>query len=278
MTFASTNGLLYTNTTGGTLALSGTLVLQVAALQPGAAWNVGNNTITSIVGGTLPGVTVNNPDPGTGTWITSQGADQESTSAYMLRCQQRWPSLGAVPTQSVFSLWATLAEQAAGHATTITKTLAIQDSAVPGQVDLFLAGASGAVGAQAVADVIAYIQPRIPACQVALVQAATNVVLTVAGTVNFIATKTTSAAIQAAVAAALAAYITSLGIGSDAGGTQTKAFYTELLGAVAEAGAIAGAPVVRNVANFTVNGGSADIGLTLGQVATLTNSLTFSAV
>jgi hypothetical protein len=35
---------------------------------------------------------------------------------------------------------------------------------------------------------------------------------------------------------------------------------------------------VRNVAGLTTNGGSADIALTLGQVATLTNSLTFTGV
>jgi len=277
MTFASSSGLLYTNTTGGTLAKSGSLNLQVQAISPGSAFNVGNGTITSIVGGTLPGVTVNNPDPGSGTWVTSQGADAESDSAYMLRCQQRWPALGVAPTQSVFSLWATLAEAAAGHATTITKTLAIQDPAIPGQVDLYLAGASGAVGAQPVADVVAYLQPRLPTCQVALVQAATNVALTIAGVVNYLAAKTTLTAITAAVAAAMAAYINALGIGSDAAGVNVKAFGTELLAEVGMAGAIAGVPVVRNITGFTVNGGT-DVGLTLGQVATLTNSLTFTAV
>lgn len=278
MTFASTSGLLYTNTTGGTLAKAGTLALQVAALSPGSAFNVGNGTITSIVGGTLPGVTVNNPDPGSGTWVTSQGADAESDSAYMLRCQQRWPALSqSAGTAAVYDLWSKTAESAAGHSTTITKTLVVVDAVVPGQIDIYLAGASGAAGAGAVADAQSYINPRTPLTATTLIQPATNAVLTIAGVVNYLAAKTTLTAITAAVAAALAAYINALGIGSDAGVT-VKAFYTELLGEVAMAGAISGVPVVRNVSGFLVNGGSADTGLTLGQVATLTNSLTFSAV
>jgi hypothetical protein len=278
MTFASTSGLYYTNSTGGVLPKNGTLNLQVAALAPGAAYNVGNGTITTIAGGTLPGVTVNNPDPGSGTWITSQGADAETDSAYMLRCQQRWASLGTGSTAAVYDLWARSSEAAVGHATTISKTLVQADAATPGQIDIYLAGASGAVGGGAVTDAQNYINPRVPLTATALIQAASNVVLTLTGTVNYFAAKTTLSAIQAAVAAAIAAYINALGIGSDAGGANVKAFYTELLGEVALAGAVNGVPVVRNVATFQVNGGTADIGLTTGQVATLTNSLTFSAV
>jgi len=277
MWIADAAGHLYSNVGGGTLAKNGTLQLTWAAQSPGAAYNVANNALTTIVAGTLPGVTVNNPDPGTGTWITSQGSDAETDSAYMLRCQQRWPGLGTGSTAATYQLWATSAEAAAGHATTITKALAIVDTVTPGQVDVYLAGASGAVGGGAVTDATTYINARVPLTATANIQAAANSVMTVAGTVNYYSAKNTSAAVQAAVAAALAAYINALGIGSDSGGNNVKVYYSEIEAAI---GAVLGGAgiAIRNIVGLTLNGGSADVGLTLGQVATLTNSLSFTGV
>lgn len=273
MFFASTSGLRYTNTNGGTLAKGGSLNLLVAAESPGAAYNVGNGTITSIVAGTLPGVTVNNPDPGSGTWISSQGADQETDLAYMLRCTQRWPSLAAPGTSPAgqFVLWCLSAEAAVAHATTVTKVLAQPDAVVPGQADVYLAGASGAVLAQAIADVQSYLAARVGLTNSVVVASAANAVMTVAGTVFYFASKTTLTAVQAAVAANLAAYFTSVGIGSDNAGA-VKVYWSEIIGAAASALG------VRNLLSPTLNGGTADVALTLGQVATLTNSLTFTAV
>jgi hypothetical protein len=273
-------GHRYNNTTGGTLNASSTLQLSWAGEQAGAAYNAANNAVNLIVAGTLPGVTVNNPDPGSGTWITSQGSDAETDSAALLRCSQRWPALGTGSTAAVYQLWATSAEAAAGHGTTITKVLVLTDAATPGQVDVYLAGASGAVGGSAVTDAQNYINPRIPITASTLIQAASNVVLTLAGTVNYLTAKTTLSAAQAAIAAALATYFTALGIGSDAGGANVKAYYNALLGLVQDplGGAASGNLIIRNVTGFTVNGGTADIGLTTGQVATLTNTLSFVGV
>lgn len=272
MWFATSGGLRYSNLTGGTLALNGTLQITIAAEFSGSSYNVGNGTIQTIVAGTLPGVTVNNPDPGSGTWITSQGSDDETDSAYMLRCQQRWPSLGTGSTAAVYQLWATSAEAAAGHATTITKALVISDPTTAGQVDIYLAGASGSVGAGAITDAQNYIGPRVPLGSTLSIVSATNAVMTLAGTVNYYAALTTLSTLQAAIAAALVAYFKALGIGSDAGGANVKVYYTALEATV---GSQTG---VRNITTFTLNGGTADVGLTLGQVATLTNSLAFTSV
>jgi hypothetical protein len=272
MWFATGGGLLYSNLTGGTLPLGGTLQITIAAEFGGSLYNVGNDTIQTIIAGSLPRVTVDNPDPGSGTWITSQGSDNETDSAYMLRCQQRWPALGTGSTLAVYQLWATSAEAALGHSTTITKVLAIVDSVVPGQVDVFLAGASGASGVGAVADAVAYITPRIPLTATANIVAATNVVMTLAGVVNYRTSLTTLAAVQAAISAALAVYFLNLAIGSDAAGANSKVYYTAVE-------AIVGNQLgVRNLVGFLLNGGTADIGLIIGRVATLTNSLTFTAV
>jgi len=272
MWIADAAGHRYSNLTGGTLAQGGALQLTWVAESPGAGYNVANGALVNIVAGTLAGVTVNNPDPGTGSWVISQGADSESSFAYATRCQARWPSLSAPGTSpaSVFQLWALAAEAAVGHGTTITRVLAIPDPTVPGQVDVYLAGASGAVGGGAVADANAYIQQRVGLTNTAVVAAAANVAITVAGTVNYYATLTTLSAVQAAVAAALSKYVSTVSIGDGTAGL--KVYWSQVEAAI---GGVLG---VRNVAGMTTNGGTADIALTLGQVATLTNSLTFTSV
>jgi hypothetical protein len=272
MWIADSAGRRYSNVNGGTLGLGGTLQLTWQAESPGASYNVANGTLTSIVAGTLAGVTVNNPDPGSGTWVTTQGADAESNVAYATRCQNRWPSLAAPGTSpsAQYQLWALSAEAAAGHGTTITKTLVIADATIPGQVDVYLAGASGAAGGGAVTDANTYIQARVGITNTAVVAAASNVAITVAGTVNYYASQTTLTAVTAAVAAALAKYFGALGI-SD-GTANFKVYWTQVEAAVA------GVVGIRNVVTLTTNGGTADIALTLGQVATLTNSLTFTSV
>lgn len=272
MWIADAAGHRFVNVNGGVLALGGTLQLTWQAESPGAAYNVANGALTSIVAGTLAGVTVNNPDPGSGTWVTTQGADAESNVSYATRCQNRWPSLAASGTSpaATYQLWALSAEAAAGHGTTITRVLVVADGTTPGQVDVYLAGASGAAGAGAVTDANTYIQARVGITNTALVQAASNLAVTVAGTVNYYAAQTTLSAVQAAVAAALAKYFGALGI-SD-GSAAFKVYWSQVEAAVA------GALGVRNVAGLTTNGGSGDIALTIGQVATLTNSLTFTGV
>lgn len=273
MWIADAAGHRYSNLTGGTLPLSGTLQLVWQAESPGAAYNVDNGAIASIVAGTLAGVSVSNPDPGTGSWITVQGADTEADVPYATRCQNRFPSLANPGTSpaSVFDLWARTAESVAGHGTTITRTLVQPDAAIPGQANVFLAGTSGGVGAQAVTDANSYIQQRVGLVNTAVVASATNAVMTIAGTVFYLAAKTTLTAVQAAVALALSAYLSGAGFGTDAAGT-VKVYWSQVEGAVASAFG------VRNVTSVTLNGGTADVGLTLGQVATLTNSLTFTAV
>jgi len=276
MWFASTGGLLYSNLTGGTLPKNGTLQVSIAAQSAGSAFNVGNGSITSIIAGTLPGVTVSNPDPGSGSWITSQGTDPELDAAYMLRCTQRWPALGSGSPAATYQLWATLAEKSASHPTTVTKALAQPDPAIAGQIDIYLAGSAGAVAPQAVTDVTAYVTPLVAMPATISVASATNAVMTVAGTVFYYASKITLTAIQNAVAASLAAYLTPIQIGPDNIGS-VKVSYEEIGAAVGSSGGGPGVSI-KTITGLTLNGGTADVALTFGQVATLTNSLIFTAV
>jgi hypothetical protein len=140
LTFASTTGVLFSNTAGGTLAKGGLLVLPVAATTAGASGNVGLNSITSIVGGTLPGVTVSNPGTA-GVWITVSGVDQETSQSYAIRAQNRWPSLGIGATPATYDYWARTASP------NVTRTRVFADAVTPGQVDVYLAGAAAPVAA-----------------------------------------------------------------------------------------------------------------------------------
>lgn len=274
MWFADIAGHRFTNTAQITLT-AGPQTLGAVPVQAefaGSAYDVGNGAITIIQAGTLPGVTVSNPDPGTGTWITTAGADQESDSALVSRCIARWPALSqSAGTAAVYDLWARSAEQAAGLGTTITRTRVQPDPSVAGQVDVFLATATGPAGAPSVTAANSYIQQRIPLVSTAIVQAASASAMTVAGTVNFFSSKTTAALVQAAVQAALQAYIQNVALGLDAGGT-IKVYWSEI---EAVCGTVFG---VRNVV-MTLNAGTADVALTLGQVSTLTlGAITYSPV
>jgi uncharacterized phage protein gp47/JayE len=72
----TTTGRQFRNTTGGTLIAGGTLTLQWEAVLAGAAFNVGNGAVSILVT-PLAGVTISNPDSGSGNWFTTIGADEE---------------------------------------------------------------------------------------------------------------------------------------------------------------------------------------------------------
>src|SRR5229473_1759565 len=167
--FATAGGLRFSNTSTGTVPLSASLAgVAVVAEQPGSAYNVADNSITVINSGVLAGLSVNNPGPGS----ISGGADPETDAALSLRCQNRWPTVGIGATAATYQFWAASAEAAAGHSVTITKSLVVTDAAIAGQVNVFLATATGVPAGQAVTDANTYIQARLPLPSTAVVAAA----------------------------------------------------------------------------------------------------------
>jgi len=268
MTVASANGLRYTNTTTLTLPLGGTVSGTWEAEQPGSAWNVGNGSITSIVAGNLPGVTVNNPDPGGGTWITTQGVDEESEEAMRTRGQARWPSLGSdtAAPEDVFDLWARTASAQ------VTRTAIAASPTVPGEVDIYLAGPSGAVSGGVITTVQDYIDARTGLTNSANVIAGSNVAITVTATVTYDSTQTTVPAIQSAITTNLTAFIQSHPMGKDGAGT-VKVYLDEIREQ------ITAVPGVRSAS--PLSSPATDTALTTGQVPTLTLSFggwTFTAL
>lgn len=89
---------------GPTLPLGGTLRVRVRAEFSGAAYNVANAAISELIT-SLPGVTVtNDPDPITGTWITTQGTDDEVDASLVQRCLDRW-AVATGSTDGAYRSW-----------------------------------------------------------------------------------------------------------------------------------------------------------------------------
>lgn len=200
---ASTSGQRFFSVGGYTLPASGTVDITVRAELPGAAGNVGNGTITAIITA-LPGVTVANPALVSGSWVTTQGADAELDAALAARCRSRWPAIGVGSPAAAYDLWARTADSS------ITRTRVRPSPTVEGQVDVYLAGASGPAGPAAVAAADAYIQPRVPLTVTALVAAASSGPITITGTLYVRAGNPSALALATA---AVEAYLRDIDVG-----------------------------------------------------------------
>ena len=250
ITVSSTTGQQYINTTGGTLTKGGTLTLAVQATVAALAGNVGLGTVTTITGGTLPGVTVNNPGAA-GVWITTSGSDAETDLAFATRCQNRWPSIGIGATAATYDYWARTASA------NVARTLVQTDGSVAGQVDVYLAGTAAPVAGADVTAVQSYINARVPLTSTCVVSNTTGLAINVVAAAS-VKAASYNAAVTAA-AANLAGYINSLSV--SAGSTIVS--YDIIIAMIGE---IAG---VTSLTSVTVNAGTTDITMTLGQLATV---------
>lgn len=262
--FAASNGLRYTNVGAYTLPLGGSLTITLKAERPGANYNVGNNTIATLVT-SLPGVTVSNPNPGSGTWITVAGADTETDTALKVRCRARWPALGSGTPSDAYKLWALTADAS------INRVKVLVNPSAAGQVLVYLAGAAGPVGAPAVTNANNYIQPRTPLCVVSVVASASALPVTVSGTVY----------VRTAYLASATAQVTSNLVALFGGGTSVLGESMpgiDIGGTVYLSSIIEMIQEVTGVRNVALTLPAADIALTSLQVATLTQSLSFVGV
>lgn len=224
------------------------------AESKGSAYNVGNNTISTLVTA-VPGLAVNNPDPGSGSWVTTPGSDDEADLVLQTRCAERWAELGVGLPGSNYDLWARAADAS------VTRVGTRVSPTVPGQVDVAVGGASGAVSGAVVTAVQDYIDPRVALTNTAEVSSAANVAVTVDGTVYVQAAYLAEA--TAAVQSALTALFLSKSISGD------TLYLAELIEAIM---------VPRGVRNVVLTLPTGDTILTFGQLPTLTNSLTFVPV
>lgn len=169
---------IYVATTGGTLGVGDTLAITVEAEQAGADYNVANDSLTVMVD-SVAGVSVSNPDNGTGTWITSPGQDEQSDDSLRSECRAKWSTLAMGVAESAYEAWVKAAVP------TITQVKVYADNPLgPGSVRVLLANASGGATAAEVQAADDFVRPRkaIGTSTLAL-EAATNAVVEITGTI-----------------------------------------------------------------------------------------------
>lgn len=267
---STTDGHRYVNTAGGVLASGGTLDLAFQAETSGAGFNVANNTIT-ILSTAFAGVTVNNPDPGSGSWLTTQGTDDEGDSALRGRNRAKWPTRGVAANAEGYEQFAKDATASgAGGVTPITRAKASASVSVPGRVDVVVAGSAGAVGGSTVAAAQSYIDGLTALTSVAVVVSAVNKAITVSGTVLVKSAQATST--QAAAEADLAALARGTQIGA-AQGLPLEFIIAAIVGPLNGDGTNN-----RGITQVTITAPTGDTALAPNEVPTLSLSITWTPV
>lgn len=189
-----------------------------------------------------------------------QGTDEENDGSLQGRCQARWPSLSAIPTEDKYATWAKAAS------VQVTKVRLSQDATVAGQINIVLAGQAGPVLPAVVNTVAAYIIAREDIGYLSTVASATEQAITTAGTVYAPAAQL--ATIQAAAQLAWSTYVAA----TDIAGTVKLSTLIQIL---RNAGC-------TDVDDLTLNGEAENVELDANQVATfpglLSQQITWIAV
>jgi hypothetical protein len=241
------SGLWQYSTNGGlTWASAGPLVATVA-LPGGVTLYFANapGVATSFLAGDTWSMQV-------ATSTRFQGEDDETDDALRARCRSRWPALSDVPTAGKVSLWAHRAVAGIGQ------VLVDADITRPGQTNVIIAGALGAIGQGTASDVQDFIGPRLLGYQdlsiaeTVLVEPATpHAITTSSGTVTV--PRRSLASVQTAALTNWLAYLRSVPIGG-------VVRLSELIQAIMDAGA-------SNVDSAALNGGGPNIQLASTEVA-----------
>lgn len=270
-------GLLYsglyaanTGSTSVTLPKGGTVDVVVQSAQIGTSYaTTPTNSITFWARGIIPGIAVTNPSD----WLTKytglqQGTDAETDFHLQDRDRSKWGTLSCGSVAKAYRYWALTASQQVKKVA-VYSNYYLQE---PGRVDVIIAGASSAVGADVVATVQNYIAPsqvggdRIPVTARCVVSTALTQNVTITAQL-FVQAAYNTAALQQTVAANVASYFTDLSIGALV--SRERIIEVLLYPAGLEAGVIVDAAVTSP---------AADVMLDFNEIAVATTNLTFTSV
>lgn len=246
----SDTGQRYRNSTGGTLALNGTLDLEFTAEAVGEAYNVAGSTVTEL-STPLAGVTISAASD----WITTAGSDGESDDRLRERCRTKWATLATGSPAAAYVSWILDA------APNITK-VSVRDDNPYGEASVQVTCAT-ATGPASVADVAlaqAAVDAKRPIGSYVEAVSAATLTITVTGTVYVRAAQ--SMAAQAATVAAFAELTEVLEIGE-------TVYYTRIIDTI---------HATSGVRNVVLSAPTADTSLTPTQVAVFDLDLTWVAV
>jgi hypothetical protein len=206
LTFRSTSGKTFHNTTGGVLASGETLDLTVVADEAGAASNAGAGEIDSLVT-TLLNITCSNA-------AAAVGTDEQSEATTRQQCRDKLGSLSPNGPKDAYSYVARNPDLTGTSAVTRVRVYPDSDT---GEIAVYVAGASGAVGAPDVALVEEAIATyATPLCITPTVLSASSVTVPVTYEIwIYKSCNRTSAEVQADVESALEAAFALRPIGGD---------------------------------------------------------------
>jgi phage-related baseplate assembly protein len=138
---------------GTTLTLGGTLDVTITAVEAGAAYNLATDSIDQLLT-SLSGVTGTNPAGDLESWITTQGADEETDDELVTRCLGKWATLGSGSNDGAYTYWATSTSAEVKR----VQVVDLDD----GEVHIFIAGSSGGLSDDTVETVSDYIETKRP--------------------------------------------------------------------------------------------------------------------
>jgi hypothetical protein len=240
------------------IASGSSAVIPVRAEQAGQAYNVALATGLKLVT-PLPGMTAAFEDTGAGTWLTTQGQDEEKDEPLRIRCRSRWATIGINKTRDAYVF---LATNTPGLTTQPNRVLVDdQNPRGEGTVDVWIAGPAGPISTTDESAVRAYMLARkSPSTDLAVANALTAAI-TVTADVQY------RGSFPLAVAQAqdnVTTYIQALPIGASV----HLADVTE---------AIMTPDGMFNASNVRINGVAADHALAVNEVATV-DAVTLTAV
>jgi len=242
-----------TNASTEVLASGGTLSLTVKAETAGTAYNVPGDNIDFIVSPALAGVTVS----AVTAWATTAGAADETDASLRARCRAKWGTLGRGANDSAYLH---LARTGHGEEAQVTRAQVVWGPG-DGTLTVYLAGPSGAVGSGIVTTVSDWIDANKPGTDNPTVQSATAIPVSLIATVT-VAAASDSTANRALATDALSAYVNGLDIGEDVDlGRLYEAFYA-----------------ASGVIDVDISQPAADVSINNGEVASLSATITWSAV
>lgn len=267
--FAVTSGVnegaLYSNTTEGVLAASGTLDVTVVADIAGSSSSATAGTITTMVT-PLAGVTAANSLP-------ANGKDDELDPPYVLRLKSSFGALSPNGPEDAYRFFALNALHADGTPVDVNRAR-ISPYSPTGQVIVYVASTSGVVPGTVgnlatdlglVADNI--FRNAMAITDTPTISSAAGLNVTIQATVYMRATNTLDAAtVKAKVLARLLSYFTTVPIGGTDIGGGGKLFLDAVIGEIYNA-------IPSQVAQVVITSPGSDVSMTVNQVAVLTSVL-----
>jgi Baseplate J-like protein. len=195
-----------THTTSAADVISSTLTLASidSAIDLTLTFANGGSGVAFLAGDTYY---INTPGPAT----VQMGSTEETLSALVQRCRDRWPALSAIPTEGRYAAWARQCstDQHLG----INRIRTAPSELVHGLVYVYLADYSGAPSAETLAIIQLYFDARQTDTDRATAAAASAVVVAPSG--NVWCRKGKTGIVQAAAIAAWNAYLASIPIGGE---------------------------------------------------------------